>query len=393
MSDPARFLNTFAQALAAMTLYRDGHPARERAVDAAYSELHDLQADTARPLFTFLGDEVVFGRLPLRELKAWDWGQRLAHAGIQRLEFEDRVSRGEFEAFLEELLARLTLSVIDSSEARQMRRTSIRFGAVGLKGETERAPGSLPTATIAFSLGEEAETLRWVHQEVQTRGTVPLLEAEAVVRSLAVAMHGGQHLVLPLLQLKEFDQYTTTHSMNVAVLAMALAEFLALGASDVRTFGVAGLLHDVGKIKIPIEVLTKPGKLTDDERALMNDHPAAGARILLDTEENLDLAIVVAYEHHIMLNGGGYPVLHYPRPCHRASTLVHVCDVYDALRTRRPYRDAWPVAKVLAYLEERAGLEFDPDLVSAFVRMMRQWEPQVAVLADEHAAVPASQGA
>jgi putative nucleotidyltransferase with HDIG domain len=393
VSDPARFLNTFAQALAAMTLYRDGHPARERAVDAAYSELHDLQTDTPRPLFTFLGDEVVYGRLPLRELKAWDWGQRLAHAGIQRLEFEDRVGREEFVVFLEEVLARLTLSVIDTSDARQMRRSSIRFGAVGLKGETELAPAPLPTATIRFSLGEEAETLRWVQEEVQAKGTVPLLEAEAVVRSLAVAMHGGRQIVLPLLQLKEFDQYTTTHSMNVAVLTMALAEFLGLGANDVRAFGMAGLLHDVGKTRIPLDVLTKPGKLTDEERALMNEHPAAGARILLDTKEDLDIAIVVAYEHHIMLNGGGYPALHFPRPCHRASTLVHVCDVYDALRTKRPYRDAWAVEKVLAYLEERAGTEFDPELVTPFVRMMRQWEPQVAVLHDEHEPVPVAAGA
>ncbi len=173
---------------------------------------------------------------------------------------------------------------------------------------------------------------------------------------------------------------------------MALAEFLGLGAGDVRAFGIAGLLHDVGKTQIPIDVLTKPGKLTDSERALMNDHPAAGARILLETAEDLDLAVVVAYEHHIMLNGGGYPTLHFPRPCHRASTLVHVCDVYDALRTKRPYRDAWPLDKVLAYLHERAGLEFDPELVSAFVRMMRQWEPQVAVLADEHATVPVCGG-
>jgi len=392
VSDPARFLTSFAQALAAMSLYRDGHPARARAVDAAYQELHDLQADTARPLFTFLGDEVVYGQLPLRELKEWDWGRRLAEAGIQRLEFEDHVSRDDFEGFLDEVLARVTLSMIDTSESRQMRRTSIRFGAVGLRGEAETLAEPLPTATISFSLGEEADTLRWLQREVQTTGSVPLLEAEAVVRSLAVAMHGGRQIVLPLLQLKEFDQYTTTHSLNVAVLSMALAEFQGLGARDVRAFGIAGLLHDVGKTKIPIEVLTKPGKLTDEERTLMNGHPAAGARLLLDTEENLDLAIVVAYEHHIMINGGGYPPLAYPRACHHASRLVHVCDVYDALRTKRPYRDAWDFEKVLTYLNERSGLEFDADLVAAFIRMMRQWEPQVAMLADEHTAVPTVTG-
>ena len=381
MSDPARFLNSFAQALAAMALYRTGHPARERAVDVAYQHIHDLQAEQPHALFTFLGDEVVFGQMPLRELKAWDWGKRLAQAGIQRLEFEDQVSREDFEGFLEEVLARLTLSAI-STEARQMRRSSIRFGAVGLKGETEFAPEPLPTATIAFSLGEEVATLRWLQGEVQTTGAVPLAEAEAVVRSLAVAMHGGRQIMLPLLQLKEFDQYTTTHSMNVAVLSMALAEFLALPAADVRSVGIAGLLHDIGKVKIPLEVLTKPGKLTDEERALMNDHPVAGARMLLEGDEDLDLAVVVAYEHHIMINGGGYPVLHYARDCHHASKLVHVCDVYDALRTRRPYREAWSFEKTLGYIEERSGLEFDPELCAAFVRMMRQWEPQVAIVSE-----------
>jgi putative nucleotidyltransferase with HDIG domain len=381
MSDPARFLNAFAQALAAMALYRDGHPARERAVDVAYQHIHDLQADTPHPLFTFLGDEVVFGQHPLRELKAWDWGKRLAQAGIQRLEFEDQVGRDDFEGFLEEVLARLTLSAI-STEARQMRRSSIRFGAVGLKGDSDVASEPLPTATIAFSLGEEVDTLRWLQREVQTTGVVPLTEAEAVVRSLAIAMHSGRQVMLPLLQLKEFDQYTTTHSMNVAVLSMALAEFLGLSATDVRTFGIAGLLHDIGKVKIPLDVLTKPGRLTDDERALMNEHPVAGARMLLDLQEDLDLAVVVAYEHHIMINGGGYPVLHYARDCHHASKLVHVCDVYDALRTRRPYREAWSFEKTLGYLQERSGLEFDPALCDGFVRMIRQWEPQVAIVSD-----------
>lgn len=389
--DPTKFLNSIAQALAAMALYRDGHPARERAVDVAYQHLHDLQSDTPQPLFTFLGDEVVFGQMPLRELKAWDWGKRLSQAGIQRLEFQDQVGREDFEGFLEEVLARLTLSAI-STEARQMRHSNIRFGAVGLKGEPEIAPEPMPTATISFSLSEEVDTVRWLQREVQNGGDVHLAEAEAVVRSLAVAMHAGgaRQIMMPLLQLKEFDQYTTTHSMNVAVLSMALAEFLGLSAGDVRTFGIAGLLHDIGKIKIPLEVLTKPGKLTDEERALMNEHPVAGARLLLEVDQDLDLAVVVAYEHHIMINGGGYPVLHYARDCHQASKLVHVCDVYDALRTRRPYREAWSFEKTLGYLSERSGLEFDPELCTSFANMMRQWERQVTVLTHEGAPMTAN---
>jgi putative nucleotidyltransferase with HDIG domain len=391
VSEPAEFLGAFAQALAGMSLYADGHPARARAIDTAYQELLDLLMTHPHPLFTFLGDEVIFGRLPLREMREWGWSNRLAEAGIQRLEFTDHVARDDFEAFLEDVLARLTVEGIDTAEVRQLRPTAIKFGVVGVRGGGELAQeDALPTATIAFSLGEEAETIRWLHDEVQQRDSLPLAEAEAVVRSLSVAMHGDQQMILPLLQLKQFDQYTTTHSLNVSVLSMALAEFLGMGATDVRAFGVAGLLHDLGKVRIPIEILTKAGTLTPDERVLMNRHPIEGARLILQSEENLDLAAVVAYEHHIMLNGMGYPQVRFRRTCHEASNLVHVCDVYDALRTRRPYRDAWPVEQVLPYIEGRSGLEFDPRYVEAFISMMQKWEAQVAVLADERDALPAS---
>jgi cyclic di-GMP phosphodiesterase len=183
------------------------------------------------------------------------------------------------------------------------------------------------------------------------------------------------------LQLKEFDQYTTTHSLNVSVLAMALSESMGCRPREVRAMGVAGLLHDIGKIRIPIEVLTKPGRFTEEERRLMNRHPVDGARIILQGDQDLDMAATVAYEHHIMLNGNGYPSFHYRRECVMASRLVHVCDVYDALITTRPYRDAWPHAQAMTYLDERAGIEFDPKIVHAFVRMMQEGNAQVQVLA------------
>lgn len=389
MSDPVAFLNAFAHVLAVMTLYPEGHPSREGAVDAAYTELDGLGTATAPPSFTFLEDEVVFGRQPLRDLKSWDWGRRLAAAGIQRLEFERRISRDEFDGFLQEVQARLTLSAVGSSENRQMRSLGVRFGAVGLQGQSgaDSTASALPVTTLELTLGEEADTLRWLQRQVQRDGSIPLIEAEAVVRSLSVAMHGDRRMVLPLLQLKEFDQYTTTHSLNVAVLAMGLAEQLRCSPRDVRAFGVAGLLHDIGKVRIPLDVLTKPGRLTDDERRVMNAHPVDGARLIMQSHEDLELAAVVAYEHHIMLDGGGYPKLHYRRDCALASRLVHVCDVYDALRTNRPYREAWSSEKTVEYLQSRAGTEFDPDLVRAFVVMLDAASAEVRVLTDDRLAI------
>ncbi|MEE8361473.1 MAG: HD domain-containing phosphohydrolase, partial [Gemmatimonadales bacterium] len=211
---------------------------------------------------------------------------------------------------------------------------------------------------------------------------LPLLEAEMVVRSLSTAMHGQDEIILPLLQLKAFDQYTTTHSTNVAVLAMALAEHIGLQGRDVRVMGVSGLLHDLGKVRIPKDILVKPGAFTDEERLVMQRHPGEGARIILGRDVRLEVPAIVAYEHHIMLNGGGYPAMHYARPTHIASRLVHVCDVYDALCTKRPYRDAWPSEKALALIEENTGDDFDPQFALPFVRLMRQQEIQRVRFAD-----------
>jgi HD-GYP domain-containing protein (c-di-GMP phosphodiesterase class II) len=129
---------------------------------------------------------------------------------------------------------------------------------------------------------------------------------------------------------------------------------------------VAGLLHDLGKTRIPLEILNKPGKLTDEERSVMQSHTVEGARLILSSDRELDLAAAVAFEHHIMLNGGGYPHRHIARKCHCASALVHVCDVYDALRTHRPYRAAWEHPKVLGYLEEGPARTSTPTCASSW---------------------------
>ena len=379
MSDPVRFLSALSNALASASLYGEGHPACARAADAAYRQLQDLQADSGPRLrFSFLDGEVVFGERVLHELQSWDWSSRLNEAGIQRIEVSSPVSPDEFDGFLEQVANRLAQRPSETALARQEGAGPIRFGQLGVRREQSgQAAKKTLIATLNYGLREECETLRWMHDEVENRGKLPLLEAEAVVASLSVAMHAEQAVILPLLNLKEFDQYTTTHSMNVAVLAMALAESLELGPAQVRAVGVAGLLHDLGKVRIPREVLLKPGRLTDAERAEIQRHPVEGARIILAGEQPLDLAAVVAYEHHIMLDGTGYPHRHFARETHYGSRLVHVCDVYDALRTRRPYREAWESEAALAYIEERAGMEFDPALAHTFTAMMRRWDHRV----------------
>jgi putative nucleotidyltransferase with HDIG domain len=381
VSDPVRFLTSLSNALSTLGLYGEAHPATRRAADASYRELADLQAGCPGLIFTFMQEEVLFGRELLPELERWEWSARFAQGGIERLEISGAVSEPHFERFLGHAAAVLGLHGDARSDLWQDGPEGIRFGRVRLD-DTGRDPvrtEPLPVATLGYSLREEREAVSWVHQEVSDGKSIPLLEAYGVVRSLSLAMHGGQAMVMPLLQLKEFDQYTTTHSMNVSVLAMALGEFLGMAPAATRGFGLAGLLHDLGKVRIPKEILSKPGKLTPEERAVVEAHPADGARMILEGNEPLDLAAVVAYEHHRCHDGGGYPHAHYQRECHQASRLVHVCDVYDALRTRRPYRDAWSSTQALNYIQERAGAEFDPAMAAAFIEMMRRWDTRIAI--------------
>jgi putative nucleotidyltransferase with HDIG domain len=379
VSDPVRVLTSLSQGLATLALYGEGHPATVRALETAHRHLTDLQQSSPRLEFTFLPGEVLFGHDLLPELENWEWCGRLAEAGIERLEVTGPVEPEHFERFLCHAAGVLGLRADDRADLWQAGPSTIRFGRVRVGGEQTISAEPRTIATLTYSLREEQDTVGWVHQEVAAGGELPLMEAYGVVRSLSLAMHAGQAMVLPLLQLKEFDQYTTTHSMNVSVLTMALGEFLGLGPPTVRAFGLAGLLHDLGKTKIPQEILTKPGKLTPMERAVVEAHPADGARMILEGKEPMDLAAVVAYEHHRCHDGSGYPSLHYPRDVQQASRLVHVCDVYDALRTRRPYRDAWSSEEAIAYIGARVGSEFDPVMAASFIEMMRRWDDRVAL--------------
>jgi HD-GYP domain-containing protein (c-di-GMP phosphodiesterase class II) len=377
--DPVRFLTAFGQALSATNLYRVGHPARERAINQVWDHLAELQREDPNPTFSFLDEEILYRQQALRDYKAWDWARRLAKAGVQRVEFEANVTREDLADFLVEMHRQLVSggTPTDTSELRQLRRPTIRFGAVSIRGTSaDVAVEVAESVSVPYTLDDEIDTVTWIHTEVQETDGLPLAEANAVVRSLSLAMHNQSRMLLPLLQLKTYDQYTTTHATNVSVLSMALAEFIGLGAKDVREFGVAGLLHDLGKVRVPKDILIKPGALTEHELAVLRRHPVDGARLIMARERGLDLAATVAYEHHIMLNGHGYPRFRYGRETHFASRLVHLCDVFDALCTARPYRDAWASEMALAYIEERSGVDFDPVLAEPFAEMMRQWSHQ-----------------
>ncbi len=369
MNEAVLFLQALGRVIAASRFYAEDHPARQRAGEDSFERLLRLLEVDAQPRYTILDGEVVYQQRVLSEFRGWEWGRRLERAGIRRIEFDAGASHDEFERFCQEIIGRLG-STPPSALARQFGESHIRFGDIEIEEARPALVEEGPGGERRVGIDAEAAAVRWLYEEVSAGREVPIIEAEIIVRCLAAAMHRDRDMLLPLLELRQFDEYTTTHASNVAVLTMALAEYLGFGPAEVRTLGVSGLLHDIGKTRIPKDVLTKPGKLTPQERVTIETHTTEGARILLGLETSLDVASVVAYEHHLLIDGTGYPALQTSRASHYASQIVHVCDVFDALCTHRPYRAAWTPERAMATIVADTGTSFVPELVEAFQIMI-----------------------
>lgn len=211
---------------------------------------------------------------------------------------------------------------------------------------------------------------------------ISLEEAQSFVSTVARQMKQDRSPFLILTTLKSHHAYTFTHIINVCILAVAQIEALGGDARALQEFGLAAMMHDIGKTVLPSEILSKPGKLTPEEFALVQRHPQDGVHILRETPGVPDLALLVALEHHMRFNHGGYPHTHHPRPLHPCSLMTNLADTYDAMRSRRSYQEESPPEKVAAVIAERAGVDFHPLLARAFLQVMGAYPPGTRVRLD-----------
>jgi len=370
----ATFLTALGHAFSAHALYGDDHPVRQTAAARLLMALQRVLAGGPLRL-SFLDSDVIVGSRPLAELRGWEWGSRLSTVGVQRLEISTapEPTGADIEAMLGEIRRRLSAT---GEASERWAHRGIRLGPLTVLGvderddEAEQHVTSLVDALALSGLGAEVDAVDYIHTEVDAGRQVPMAEVDGIVRALATTIRREQGCMLPLLDIRNFDEYTTTHCCNVAMLSMGIADQLGLSDADSRAIGTAALLHDIGKTRLPRRLLTKPGALSADERVAMQAHPVEGAKILTARGLGHSLAATVAYEHHIWFNGlGGYPTLSYPRGTHYASRIVHVSDIYDAISSRRPYHNPFPREKALALIRKLAGVELDPHVAEAFLAM------------------------
>jgi HD-GYP domain-containing protein (c-di-GMP phosphodiesterase class II) len=177
--------------------------------------------------------------------------------------------------------------------------------------------------------------------------------------------------LLGLTSLKTYDEYTFAHSVNTAILAISLGTFLSLEKSQVAALGMAGLLHDIGKVSVPLEIINKPGKLTDEEWEQVKRHPIEGALILSDIPGLSKLAMVTAFEHHQHGDVRGYPWIDDRLQQHPFSQVIALADAYEALTAARVYYSVQiPPDKAIRIIAKQRGTTFDATLVKSFINMI-----------------------
>ena len=240
---------------------------------------------------------------------------------------------------------------------------------------------STPRDTAPVSVADELG--RAAHICLQSRQAVISMFEEARMGK-AVDTGGARQLVeditdsvtrnpdalISLARLKTADAYTYMHSVAVCAMMVALARQLGLDAQQTRTAGIAGLMHDLGKAAMPMDVLNKPGKLTEAEFAIIKTHPQEGHR-LLQTSANVDpMVLEVCLHHHEKTDGSGYPHGLKGDEISLFAKMGAVCDVYDAITSNRPYKSGWDPAHSLRKMAEWANGHFDPKVFQAFVRSL-----------------------
>jgi putative nucleotidyltransferase with HDIG domain len=379
-------LRRLAAALRSGQLYSAGHPIISRNLDALSAALQLLHAINPTVVIGIIGDEVVVDDMPIAKADAvGPLIRRLQQSGVERIAIDRGVTRDEVASFLDAVTALDPRG--NSDELPAMRDFAhIRVGRVTVDKRGEGTQADMAALKKMYSDAVSVANNVW--ESARTEGKPDVAMAATMVDGLAQAV----------TTLKNYDNYTFTHMVNVSILTMGQARALGIDGPLLREFGLAALMHDIGKVRTPLEVLNKPDKLTDEEFVIMKRHPVEGAEILRKTPDMPALVPVVAFEHHLRLDGTGYP--HgVSRPSLNVGTMLcSIADVYDAMRSQRKYQKAFPTDRILEVMKRNDGKQFDQHLVRRFAQLIgiypvgnlvRLNSGEVAVVLKVHAPDPA----
>jgi putative nucleotidyltransferase with HDIG domain len=387
-------LRRFASGVRAAQLYAADHPLIGRNVEgllAVLKSLHGLQASIAVGI---VGTQLVVSDTPMTKASQGmvELIKRLKDHKIERIAFERGITADETSAFMH------AVAGLGKGEASDAAWTFPHIRVGRITAEDHRSDGiggdmaairQLYSNAVAFA--EDA----W--ESTKTEGQPDLPATLQAVEGLAEAVTQNRTALVALTAMRSYDNYTFTHMVNVSILTMGQARALGIEGRLLREFGLSALMHDIGKVRTPKDILNKPDKLTDPEFEIMRRHTVDGAEILRRTPEMPILAPVVAFEHHLRIDGTGYPFGAKRAGLNIGTMLCGIADVYDAMRSQRSYQQAHPTDRILAVLKRNDGTQFDQNLVRRFVQLLGIYPPgnlvrltsgEIAVVTHTHAPDP-----
>lgn len=369
---------SFVGGLRALSLYPEDHPETEKKVSGFFQRVTKFLEQRSTLSLIFIGGEIVVENTPLPDLSNTlaQFIGRMEDMKLQRITFRRGLTKEEFIRFLKLLLPLLKnpsdadLIISKNQEALpHMLAGSLPYDT-GSQLSHEEIASALQTAS------QSALSFTGQLKDMFTDLEGPLSEAkvtmtkettETVYRLVAT----GEMPLKTLILRRSSDPDPYVHAINVSALSMALAQMLELKEDTILDMGLAGLLHDIGLHTSPSVSLTKTSTLTLDEKKLQYEHPIRGAEILLSSPGMPDLVPIVAYEHHLQYNGGGYPKQESPRQLNMASMITFITNSYDNLRRNRPKRKALSLTDAINWMDRKAGEIFHPILLKQFRTLVK----------------------
>jgi putative nucleotidyltransferase with HDIG domain len=358
-----------AAAIRGATLYSANHPLVQRGVDALVGLCASLTQKSDSIVIGFVGDEVVVNaeRLPKSAAALVGFARDMREREIEKITIQRGVTREELRAFIFELPERKTTLPL-ATRLQQKGVTRIVIGRLSIEKDEEDPGAGIAAARKIYGTAVETAQQLW---EAAKSGEKPDPNAaRKIIDSLAKLVGGDRTSLLALTALKKYDNYTFTHMVNVSVLSMAQARSLNMDGTLLREFGFAALMHDIGKVETPQEVLNNPGKLSKEEFEIMQRHVVDGAHILRRTPEMPALAPIVAFEHHLRQDLSGYPANIGHRKLNLCTQIVSIADVYDALRSTRVYREGLPSDRIKSIMGKKDDPAFNQRLLRRFINLI-----------------------
>jgi putative nucleotidyltransferase with HDIG domain len=385
----------FASGVRAAQLYAPDHPLVGRNIESLVAVLKGLHQHLPSVAVGIVGSDLVVADTPLPKASAGlgELIKRLKEHSIERIAFDRGFTIEEIAGFIQQVAA---LAARTDASLSKWPFSHIRVGRITAEeGRSDGIGSDMAAIRRLYSSAVAAAEVAW--ESAATEGQPDLPAALHAVEGLADAVTQNRTAIVALTAMRNYDNYTFTHMVNVSILTMGQARALGIDGRLLREFGLSALMHDIGKVRTPKEILNKPDKLTDDEFVIMRRHVVDGAELLRRTPEMPVLAPVVAFEHHLRMDGSGYPFGAKRATLNIGTTLCGISDVYDAMRSQRTYQQAFPTDRILAVLKRNDGTQFDQHLVSRFVRLLGIYPPgnlvkltsgEVAVVTEVHAPDP-----